>query len=247
MICTKLQGRLGNTLFQIASSYALCERFNREFYLTNDWEYNQYMKNPLPIIKGNRFVNTFTEVDFKFNEISESYDSIFGYFQTEKYFADYRNDILDLFDPSDSAKQQVLEEEFKLGAGTFCSIHVRRGDYLTFPDFHPVLGMDYYTSAMGLIHEIDPTTKFLVFSDDIEYCKTMFGDKVLYIENADPFINLLLMSRCNHNIIANSSLSWWGAWLRTSAGTTVAPAAWFGPRYEHLNTEDLLPKNWEKL
>jgi hypothetical protein len=87
---------------------------------------------------------------------------------------------------------------------------------------------------------------YVIFSDDPEYCKTLFAasENVLYIDNNDPYVDLCLMSMCDHNIIANSSFSWWGAWLNKNPNKKViAPKQWFGSAYSH-NTKDLYCNKW---
>jgi hypothetical protein len=87
---------------------------------------------------------------------------------------------------------------------------------------------------------------FMIFSDDIPYCKNIFGDQenVVYIDGNSQEVDLCMMSLCHHNIIANSSFSWWGAWLNSNKyKKVVAPKRWFGPAYSH-NTKDLYPQSW---
>ena len=108
-----------------------------------------------------------------------------------------------------------------------------------------------YDKPSRTIKEID---KDLVFSDDIKWCKENFiGDKFLFIEEDRDYIELFLMSQCNHNIIANSSFSWWGAWLNKNENKiVVAPSKWFGENSEYIkqegiNDKDILPKSWIKI
>jgi len=126
------------------------------------------------------------------------------------------------------------------------SIHVRRGDYVNHPNHHPTQSLEYYLEAIKILK--DETELFLVFSDDINWCKENIKlDNVVYIENEKDYIELYLMSVCTNNIISNSSFSWWGAWLNKNEDKKViGPLKWFGDAIKH-NTGDVLPENWIKL
>ena len=126
--------------------------------------------------------------------------------------------------------------------GEVLSIHVRRTDYLSNSANHFNLDFDYYEKAL----EYFDTEQVIVFSDDPEWCKQQkifSDDRFMISESGDNKIDLCLMSMCNHHIIANSSFSWWGAWLAKSK-KVVAPSTWFGPNNADKDTKDLLPKSW---
>jgi hypothetical protein len=192
------------------------------------------------------------ERDFKFNpevlSLGPNTD-LSGYFQSEKYFKKYREKILETF---------TFKEEYSSEATTFLfekiystsmykdivSIHVRRGDYTLYPNHHPVCSDDYYQSAIGKFDL--KNSVFLVFSDDIEWCKKKFeGDNFIFSDTNNPYLDLAIMSICDHHIIANSSFSWWGAWLNTSEDKKViAPSKWFGPAI-NKDTSDIYCEGWE--
>ena len=136
-----------------------------------------------------------------------------GYFQNELYFKDFESQIKQLFSIEDSCIHYINNKYGDiLGKGSM-SIHIRRGDYLMLPE-HPVCNLDYYSEAMGVVQKQDRISNILIFSDDIEWCKaniTDFQDKITYVEDEEDYIELWMMSLCNHNIIANSTFSWWGA------------------------------------
>ena len=114
---------------------------------------------------------------------------------------------------------------------------------VTFDILHASLLLD----QSALEHFSDKEYKFLVFSDDIEWCKQVFDDDFNFIEGEEDYVDLLLMARCKHNIIANSSFSWWGAWLnRNNNKRVIAPKKWFGS-VANLDSKDLLPKGWITL
>ena len=98
------------------------------------------------------------------------------------------------------------------------------------------------------MNNFPPKTKFLIFSDDITWCKKNFiGDSFIFIENEVDFIDMYLMSMCINNIIANSTFSWWGAWLNKNKNKKIiSPINWFGPA-KPLNIRDVIPHNWVKI
>ena len=124
------------------------------------------------------------------------------------------------------------------------SIHIRRGDYLEKEDRHPVCRMEYYQAAIEYIDTFNSPI-FIIFSDDIEWCKKHFiGDNYIFIQDEEDYIDLYLMSLCKHNIIANSSFSWWGAWLNKNINKKViAPQNWFGVN-KRLPTQDIYCEEW---
>jgi hypothetical protein len=170
-----------------------------------------------------------------------------GYFQTEKYF-EHCSDLIRGFFKFNSETIKKAKNNFPSFPKDveFVSIHLRRGDYVGLQQFHPIMDSDYYFEAMNEFMEGNYC--FLIFSDDIAYCKELFGkqENIVYIEGNNPEIDMCMMSICHHNVIANSSFSWWGAWLNTNPNKkVVAPKKWFGPAYKKIHdTKDLYPKSW---
>ena len=158
-----------------------------------------------------------------------------GYYQSYKYFSHIRNELIKDF----TFKVQDVFLNIP-----YVAIHVRRGDYLNFSEYHPTCGLDYYVEAM----EYFPEHKFLVFSDDIEWCKQQEIFKECFFSDGSSSGNdLFLMSIAEHNIIANSSFSWWGAWLNNNSNKiVVCPKEWFGESLSH-DTKDLIPEEWIQL
>ena len=127
------------------------------------------------------------------------------------------------------------------------SLHVRRGDYLLH-DVHNTDKLEYYTKAMTYLESKVDNPTYFMFSDDIEWVKQNFRSqhKMIFVDFNDAKTNyedIKLMSNCKHNIIANSSFSWWSAWLNTNPNKIVtAPQVWFnGDMYDYT---DLVPKSW---
>jgi len=163
-----------------------------------------------------------------------------GFFQSEKYFPN-REFILDLFQPSDFVNSQ-LEKYNHIFKETTCSIHVRRGDYLKFSHIHKSEDFTYYQKGMSLVSEVD---KYLIFSDDIEWCKEKFvGDQFIFIENEKDYIEIFLQSKCDHNIISSSTFSWWGAYLNNKPNRkSIGPAQWFSNNKKN----DVMPESWQSI
>ena len=167
-----------------------------------------------------------------------------GYFQSEKYFKNHEKFIKDIFYFNDVDKEvNDFLNSIKQGK-TITSIHVRRGDYLKFIDVHPICSLDYYQKSMELIGE----SNFIVISDDIDWCKeNIKGDNVFYSEYMDDIYDLSVIKNCDYNINANSSFSWWGAWLNENPNKKVIiPKIWFGTN-KKLDIKDLIPNKWKKI
>ena len=178
----------------------------------------------------------YSESDFKFNPEVLSLPpntDLYGYFQDERYFREIREEILRCFKFREEHAQRAneyWEEKIApfLDGRSPVSLHVRRGDYTLYPGHHPTCSREYYEKAMKDFPEDE--FKILVFSDDVEWCKGEFvGDKFFFVETGSPYSDLKIMVDCDHHIIANSSYSWWGAWMNPKEGKRViAPSRWFG-------------------
>jgi hypothetical protein len=208
-------------------------------------------------IPERHIVNDFNYYEriFGYNtEVEEVQDGtcFYGYFQTEKYFKDVRDLILAQFTFKQSIRETAevymksLREKYN--DSPIVSIHVRRGDYVMFPDHHPTCSKEYYTNAISKFCDEFPESRYLVFSDDIDWCRNEFGgDRFIVCDLKDAYIELCCMVLCDHHIIANSSFSWWGAWLNKSENKkVVAPLRWFGPAM-NKDTSDVYSENWIKI
>ena len=254
MVSCKLQGGLGNQLFQIASTHALALRNNDiSGFNLNDC-YTPLQGNPsssyrtnilkdINHVESHTFRNVYFEPTFSYQQIPYSKDLMLqGYFQSEKYFIDHKEEIIKLFNPNLNKK---LVLDFIVGIDKqITSIHIRRGDYLKNEKFHKTCSMEYYKQSMNLIGD----SVFIFFSDDMDWVKKNFkGDNFLFSPFTEEIDDLTLMSECNNNIIANSSFSWWGAYLNQNENKkVVAPKDWFGVNGPK-DTQDIIPKNWVKL
>lgn len=175
-----------------------------------------------------------------------------GYFQSEKYFNSVRDTIMRDYQFSyGEDKLEKLRKEFCCG-GNYVSVHIRRGDYLENAYFWGKLWESgYYERAVAYIKDKIPGVKLVYFSDDMEWVENNYKDEnAVYIqgsmfEHYEPWYDMCLMSSCSHNIIANSSFSWWGAWLNPNKDKIViAPGTWFFDGKDH---EDIYPDGWIRM
>ena len=196
----------------------------------------------------------YREIEFGYNKETEGIRDntiLSGYFQSEKYFSHCRDLILSQFSFREEYKGPATEyvETIKKSNPDkkLISMHIRRGDYVLFPDHHPVCSREYYTSSEAIISKDLHESIFIVFSDDTDWCKTEFsGSRYIICDLGNPYVELCAMTLCDHHIIANSSFSWWGAWLnRKKDKTVIAPSRWFGSMI-NKDTSDVYCKNWIK-
>lgn len=176
-----------------------------------------------------------------------------GYWQSEKYFSGIRKELEEEISPNYNFTELGRSMLEKISATHSIAIHVRRGDMLNLKsanDFHGICDISYYKKAIEKLKEKNSDLSYFVFSDDIKWCKEQFSflDKVNFAEEEQgkpSSQDLFIMSRCQHNIIANSSYSWWSAWLNKNKGVVIAPQNWF--KDKNAQTRDLFPETWIKL
>ena len=252
-------GRLANQMFQYASlkgiarnrGYEYCLPPRKYFGLNDDNVKNSdvILYDVFPnILKSNRFefnqANVLMERRHDFDEelflnCPDGVD-LLGYYQTEKYFKHIEDEIRKDF----SFDQELLDTCKGFIEGDTISLHIRRGDYVVNPN-HPTQTMEYYEEALSKLPELP----VIVFSDDSEWCKQqkLFdNDRFMIAEGNTTDCDLCLMSLCKYHIIANSSFSWWGAWLAKSQ-KVIAPKNWFGGECAQKSINDLPFGNFEFL
>ncbi len=265
-------GRIGNQLFQIASMIGISKDNEKELWFPQ-WHCDYTKKN----------MNEFFEnkLNFKNNSLSEyslfkekqfNYDKIFldkeinydflGYFQSDKYFKKYESEIRKQFEPSRSLLHDLKNKFAQSGLlyRNTCSVHIRRGDYVNNEVHDGICTLEYYAKAIEFIKSRVYNPKFVVFSDDIKWCKENFDNSFYFVENSlsqegdvihrtnnSDVEELFLMSMCSHNIIANSSFSWWASYLNKHVDKIiVAPNRWFSSDYKE-NFEDIYTSNMIRL
>ena len=258
MVYIELSEGIGNNLFQIAAGVSLAKENNTDCIscvpniktdagesLTDYMV--QYKDN---ILRNVSFMTGLPEKCTIYNQKEFDYKPIpyvsdiliSGYFQSEKFFD--KSYITELFSIDDKTRDYIFNKYGELLKDEIISIHVRRGDYLKRPLRQPICGMVYFREALKYFGK---EKKYLVFSNDIKWCKKNFkGENFFFAENESSVTDLYLQSLCTHNIISNSSYSWWGAWLNSNPKKVViAPDNWFGLQLKNNDTKDLIPEGWK--
>lgn len=228
-------GRFGNQLFQIASTIGIASR-NVRGYEFPDWEYSRYFKHPLPQTLLSELHSTKMRTHYEKStgyydvDLDKKYNwDLEGYFQSWKYFENVDETIRYYFDLNMSKEEKNA-----------ISIHVRRGDYLNLQYIHPVLEMDYYEKA---IEYFGKKETYFIFSDDPIWCKNNFKSGNFIFDMGTPEILAFHeMSLCKHHIIANSSFSWWAAFLDSKIDKTIIAPSVYIVGEETL--DDRIPKGW---
>jgi hypothetical protein len=254
-------GRLGNQMFQYASLKGISRNRGFDFCIPPESVFG----NSDPNVKNcaTNIYNTFNISDCNqklsnnriiqesayhfdedlFNTCEDDVD-LYGYFQSEKYFKHIENDIRKDFQFSDDLVNSCFEFISQVNLDKeVISIHVRRGDYLYLQSHHPTPSLEYYREALDKF----PNVPVLIFSDDPDWClnQTLFDDdRFLISQSNSADFDLCLMSMCKYHIIANSSFSWWGAWL-SGSDKVIAPKDWFGNSLSEHDTSDLYCNGWE--
>lgn len=242
MVTGQLIGGLGNQLFISATVLAYSLKHNMDYCIprkvhqphyptTKDHSYN--FQN-IKYCDAELNLPIYTEPHYHYSEIPYMPNvCLNGYFQSWRYFHEYREEILKAFDIP-----------YMREGPNSCSIHVRRGDYLLYPNHHPVISNEYLDEAQ--IYMMNKGVKyFLVFSDDIEWCKIsipQFNDCDYYFMEGNTGIeDLQLASECENSIGSNSSFSWWIYYLNKNKNKIgIFPSKWFGPELPN-SISDLLP------
>lgn len=255
-VTSRLEGGLGNLLFQISAGYALSLRDCKEYVCmrghTNGvihGHINSYFNNifrKLNFLENTIQFAVFQETHHHYQKIPKFEHSVHlqGYFQSEKYFKDFESDIRSLFCIDENTKEYLLKKYSDVLNLNTCSLHVRRGDYLVYSYNHPQQSSDFYKKAIELFSD---DTNYIIFSDDINWCKNTFSflRNKIFAENNTNYQDLYLMSLCKNNIMANSSFSWWGSWLNNNKDKKVIiPKQWFGPNLRHHNCDDIPCEGW---
>lgn len=252
-------GRLGNQMFQYSAIRGIAARHNYEFCIppkeafgNEDLKVHSDINNTIYDIfelgefnRGfcsNPIVQESTHAFDKslFENCPDNVDFL-GYFQTQKYFEHIEEEIKKDFTFKKEIRSICKEYQF-LKDMNYISLHIRRGDYVNLQDHHPVQSIEYYENALEYFDSKNPV---VIFSDDPEWCKkqALFeSDRFIVSENNETSVDLCLMTMCQFHIIANSSLSWWGAYLADSI-KVVAPKNWFNAK-QGIDTSDKYLQNW---
>jgi len=264
-------GRLGNQMFQYAGLRGIAANKNYDWVIPKPdsygdsnyglfdcFEMSSVTENNFGFVEGQSIQTGCFHFSKDFFDDCPDNINLHDYFQSERYFENVSNIIRQDFTFKKEILDACLEVVSDLSDPIF--IHVRRGDYLKQSDSHPVCPISYYEKSLKHFKSESPV---LVFSDDLNWCRENFTDdrfmipteNPIYNHTADtndgrlrsfiPYYDLCMMSLCSGGIIANSSMSWWGAWLiKNPSQPIVAPSPWFGSNYSHFIMDDLIPKSW---
>jgi hypothetical protein len=252
-------GQIGNQMFQYASLRGISNYYSAECCIPDHKKFfDDGMGNKYTIMLHdlfnipNQYIGYvddplyYREVKFSYNEdvynLNTNYDyCLIGFFQSERYFKSIKTDIKKEFKFRDYILEPCME--MILTFDNPVALHIRRGDFLSNSMNHHNLEIEYYETALG---QFESDRQVIVFSDDPVWCKSqpLFESDRFMISDSSKYFDLCLMSLCSDFIIANSTFSWWGAWL-ADTGRVIAPKKWFGPNLIHNDTKDLYLQNWE--
>jgi hypothetical protein len=257
MVVSGIKGGLANQIFQWACGKNLSLKYGIPFYLDVSFYDDQTGCTPRKFS-----LNKFPNLDFDlfnsdksgFIEIRDSHvfmDLVIeenknyfldGYWGSPKYFKENEKEIKkNLSYNSDFIKKVENSRYKKILENKGVSIHVRRTDYLQSNGYHPIQPISYYEKGLEIIGEYD---SIYVFSDDIEWCKKNIKfNNTIFVEGFDDIEDLWMMGLCKNNIIANSTFSWWAAFLNENDKKIIAPDNWFG-KNSGITNNDLYPLDW---
>lgn len=271
MISVNIMGGLGNQLFQIFATIAYALNNDDEFILpfidkSNGFTerkvyWGSFLSSIQNFVKKNTIkMEILREKGFEYNKISRIFGEnimLYGYYQSYKYFENNYDIICNMI--SLKQKKNYVESKYNYNFSDSVSIHFRIGDYINIQDKHPILKISYYENALNeIINKFTNIKKVFWFTEKKDFIEShnminqlsyKFNDLTFtYVANVDEdWEEMVLMSLCSHNIIANSTFSWWGAYFNDNSEKIVCyPSKWFGPALSH-ETYDLFPPNWSKI
>ena len=256
LISSHLMGGLGNQMFQIAHAHSQGLKHNRPvIFKSHSW--TPLQGKDTSFYKENIFRNiNFSNDNYSFDQVSENEfyfqnlrpsenNTIFsGYFQSSKNFFGFYEEIKNLFSPTEKFIENVYKKYPQIVSSNSVSIHMRIGDYAKNPNIHPIISKSYIDRALN---ELSPHGHVFVFGDDKEFMKRNFIGKEITIVDEEDWYELWMMSLCKNNIIANSTFSWWGAFLNKNLNRKIfVPSIWFGPDGPQ-NYSDIFENDWRKI
>ena len=275
MIYLELMGGLGNQLFQIFCGISYALENNISFKIVKNkgdnvspldnkslrpTYWHNFLCNLSKFTCDNIHILTYNVGSFPYNKIHNINKEfkIKGYFQSPKYFENYYKSIIELIE-LDKHKAKIKEKYKEYFTNKIISLHFRIGDLKNNKGHGPVLNTQYYRNALKIILEKDNTCDTILYFNEEQDNNTVENiikdikksySQLNFIQcsyDIPDWEQLLLMSLCNHNIIANSTFSWWGAYFNKNPGKIVCyPNVWFGPKCNN-STRDLFPENWVKV
>jgi hypothetical protein len=237
--------KLNYAIAQIESTITPPKRWRRLAQVI--WPLSPYILSDRPY-RFNPKIN-----QFKPYAIQDVY--LMGYWQSFRYFDSIRKELISEIRPAKNLSAHYQTYLKKIQSTVSVMVHIRRGDYIHLPaatKVHRFLGLAYYQKGMDLFLEKDPATQFFIFSDDLNWARENLPhqERICFIESTSkynaPLEELFLMTQCQRHLIANSSLSWWGAWLSSNPSPLViAPRNWTND--SHKSWDDLLLPQWQRI
>lgn|GEM_PF-425965 len=254
-----LAGRLGNKMFQAAAALGFAARTAAHDAVFLPGAFGKYSETMFRNLKYSKLPEELLKIgdppDFTFNAAMPNARNmsvqLAGYMQSERYFAHCRDLIRRMFAIPGHIKSELYGRFSSLLQPGCVSLHVRRGDFLDKPEYHPVLPMAYYLNAIRFLDERVEVRKLYCFSDDPDWCQknlVPMDPRITVVEQFDDYLDLALMSLCRHHVTANSSFSWWGAWLGIHPDKIViSPDVYLGPGFIGYSDRDLRPESWIRI
>ena len=276
MITCHLLGGLGNQLFQIFTTIAYAFQCNQTFGFLNTYyvescsKRHSYWNSFLFNIKQNTYPSLSSEYEiisenhFHYKELpvnkNENSKKLVGYFQSYKYFDAYFETICGMISLPFLKSQVMTEYSYPIPYDKLISLHFRLGDYKKLPDYHPVLPVEYYIHSLkSIVKNSSDVYNVLYFcekddNDDVDLKINKLKEEfptIEFVKVDDSIVDwkqMLMMSCCKDNIIANSSFSWWAGYFNTNNDKTVCyPGVWFGENLKSHILCDLFPQSWKKI
>lgn len=266
MSVIRIKGGLGNQMFQYAF-YKKHSRYEKTYldisFFENECDvatvqelglFSAFKYTESNIQNEHEGLSLYLEKEdakYDVNALCERNKLFEGYWQTYRYFEDITDEIRQAFEFVDTNDRRFNDFIQSVDLDNYVSVHVRRGDYLKVPHYYGnICTIDYYKKSIDFVKQHDSECSFIFLSDDIEWVKdNLKEDKAIYIssEMFDDYQNwydMCIMSHCKHNIVANSSFSWWGAWLNKNPDKiVVAPQRWLNI----AETPDICPPEWKRI
>jgi len=252
MISCKFMGRLGNNMFQTATTIEVAERVGSDFVLPTKshaghrGDINSDMSGFDYDFKFQDILlpNTFNQATFDYIPVDVKDDlELHGFYQSYKYFDNIRDKLINKYF---KFKNEIVDQtsKYKITENSL-GISVRRGDYIPLQHNHCVLSMKYYADAFSEILDVN---QIFIFSDDIPWCKNNICtenefDEIVYVEG-NPFVQLYMMTQMKNLILSNSTFAWWGGYLNDKKGKIIIPDPWFGPNYKDKDVSGLYIPEW---
>lgn len=246
--------------YPLHNGYELERAFGIKLDLIPEWQrklYNNKESDPLYTmlkrlsgLKDTIFVER-TEFQYDASIFADASSKYYvGYWQNEQYFSELRNELLESFSYKKALSQNNLKLFGEIERSNSVAIHVRRGDYVGHEFLGGICTDHYYQKAIEKIEESIENPTYFVFSNDIPWCKSNLALSQAYFSEQNvgqsSVIDLHLMSHCKHNIIANSTFSWWGAWLnRNTKKIVIAPSKWI--KSSTYDDSTMVPPSWLKI